>query len=167
MLKHLNGWQRLFVVISCAWLVVVGLGTFQQWPDSSSVMAKWYRKADRESPTMAAWKQKQRNGPIDFDNFTTCPPAVAGINVPGQGPWCDYQKHRADPMPDAEAALYRATVALGEAERPSALAKLYSLFLLGRLLLWVVPLLVAYFGSWLAFSTARWVVRGFRAPPNA
>jgi hypothetical protein len=160
MKQRLNGWQRIFVVISCLWLLLVAVDTCMAWPESQKVMNKWYRKADRESPTIQAWKRQQGDKiPVPGE----CAPAVPGLTRPEDGPWCDYQVHQPSPLSGPEAEQYRATIARGEAERGFALLKQDGLFLLSRVLLWIGPLLILYFGTWGMFCTGRWIVRGFRA----
>lgn len=149
--KSLNGWQRLWVVLTAAWTLWVGLLTWNSWPPppfdpSESVPIN----ESRDDPRFVPDTRDPRFTPDTPENVVPDEPEIDFSGIPlAQGvdssePVFDAEKYRLlgnDSAQPEEPLRWRATQ--------------------NALLLWLLPP-IAIYGSAL---TARWVYRGFRPTP--
>lgn len=140
---RLNGWQRLWVVLSCVWLAFALVQFAKSVPGEET--AKRNAEAKATAELRAPDKQKSldcllERGPLpSYDDYVACDVKARDLS------------------PAEQVALRQRIVAL----LPEAKADLRSaqLEMLGfYLLIWFVIVLLMYAMGWIA----AWVVRGFR-----
>ena len=149
MLNRLNGWQRLWVVVTLFLGVSIAIKAAQEreFPTADEVRQSWKTIADRQVPSMT----------VSPELLGKCSAKGEGTENPYEGMLRCVEEHRVPPS-EEDKEKHRKLLALADEEIRDSLLTRQIQFIAIPLGAWVITSALLY----LAGLVVAWIVRGFR-----